>query len=174
MSCARTVTLFVAWLSSASMAHACSIERAHYRYTVPGVNATADFAVVVGDALGPFKRTRAALHLRIPSSAKGKEMSTDDWFLFDQGSSLRIYLMESTDRNSPSWSLWEQPHTTGPLSALRNYFAWDSDHVMIEDLPLPKHKAPKHIFLPELPALLPAFTGSTFAPGMFELDHCEP
>lgn len=171
---ALTSTLFVATLWSTNMAHACTVEKSHYRYTVPTVDMTANFVVVVGAALGPFKQPRAALHLHLPSPAKGKEGPIDDWFLFDQGSSLRMYLMESTDRNKPSWSLWEEPHEAGPLDKMRNYFAWDSDHVVIEDLPLPGHQAPNHILLPELPAVLPALAGSTSAPGIFELDHCDP
>jgi hypothetical protein len=164
------VTAALVW-NAAAFAEPCKVEKAHYRYTWAEYNATADFVTVDDDAF--LGHARPALHLRLPLFGTEDEKFLDDWFLFDQGSSEYIYLLNSTRRTAPSWAGWEDPHSDGPLYKLKNYYAWDGRHKLIVDVPRSGDAAPQYIFVPELQGLIPSISGASPAPGMFVLDRCE-
>ncbi|KJV36219.1 hypothetical protein VI08_05955 [Luteibacter yeojuensis] len=147
------------------------MEKAHYRYTAAEYNATADFVTVDDDAF--WSHARPALHLRLPLSGAEDGKFMDDWFLFDQGSSEYIYLLNSTRRTTPSWAGRDAPHPDGPLYKLKKYYAWDKRHKLIVDVPRSGDSAPQYIFIPELQRLIPGISGTSPAPGMFMLDRCE-
>jgi hypothetical protein len=157
---------------AAGFAEPCKVEKAHYRYTSAEYNATADFLAVHSEWVG-HRSPRTALHLRLPLAAHGQATFLDDWFVFDQGSSQRIYLMNSTSRSSPSWAGWDDKRPVGPLDTLFNFYAWSAQHVVLESPPSSGDVAPEYIFLPELHALIQGISGVSPLPGMFVLDRCD-
>jgi hypothetical protein len=149
----------------------CAVEKAHYRYTVPESKGTADFIAVDRPMEG--MGDRVALHIHFPKIKGYKAPTVDDWFLFNQGNSPSIGLIESTGTGGPSWKTPADPDHRGVLEDLY-YFAWNDDHKVIYEAPSPGSKAPKYIFLPDLATSLLQGKHMSIGWGMFKLEKCDP
>jgi hypothetical protein len=170
---AMILSVFAGFASTAAIVSACPVERAHYRFTADEDAGFADFTVVPRPAWMPGSGAIAAFHLSFnPPRATGTARF-EDWFIYDQGSSGIIHLLESTDRLKPSWDLWELPHEPGPLDRIRDFIAWGKDEVVTTDIPAPGSTAPAYIFLPHLSESIRSSTGMDVGRGMFKLHRCK-
>jgi hypothetical protein len=154
-------------------ASACPVERAHYTYTGQTLKGHADFIAVKRPAWMPGKGNLAAFHVSFIRPESSETRVFDDWFIYDQGSSGSIKLLESTDRREPSWDLWELPHDSGPLAQAREFIAWGDDYVVSTNVPKPGSTAPSHVFVPGLAESLLKSTGLDSGQGLFKLEHCD-
>jgi hypothetical protein len=133
---------------------------------------TVNFISVDRTAFHPNALRHAALHLHV--AAKGPDDNEfDDWFVYDQGSSEHVYLLESTDRSKPSWDGWQERDSEAPLREVHELLAWDNDHVLIMKVPMPGDKAPRFVFLPGLDRELAEKKRLDIGPGLFVLDRCD-
>lgn len=156
----------------AACAAACMVENAHYQATSAASNATADDVVVERPLWYEGGGPKAAIHVRIPLEKDGAP-PLNDWFIYDQGSSGMIHLLESTDRARPSWDLWESQHEDGPLHDVKEYYAWSDDHSLDTTPPMPGSEAPKYILLSGLDEALRRTHHMERGPGMFKLSRCD-
>ncbi|UPG88650.1 hypothetical protein L2Y96_14635 [Luteibacter aegosomaticola] len=170
---AMKFSALVGFASATVAATACPVERAHYKFTTSESTGYADFVIVPRPAWMPGSDDIAAFHLSFEPHRTSATARFDDWFIYDQGSSGIIHLLESTDRQKPSWDLWELPHEPGLLDRVRDFIAWGKDEVVTTVIPSPGSTAPVYIFLPHLTESIRTSTGMDVGRGMFKLHRCE-